>query len=69
MIDIREIMKGLLGETLEERHRKKNKRFGEGHRHAMLTNAPCKLVPIEPGDKVVGGRKSRRRRQQKWVRV
>lgn len=32
-----------------------------------LTHRHVKLVPIEKGDKRVGGRRSRRTRQFKWV--
>jgi hypothetical protein len=32
-----------------------------------LTNWQMKLVPVEKGDKVKGGRKSRRIRKFKWV--
>jgi hypothetical protein len=37
------------------------------HQKAPLTARQMRLVPVEPGDKIVGGRKSRRRRQFKWV--
>lgn len=50
----RELEDGISGRPYERR--------GEG-----LTNTPCKLVPVERGDKIVGGRKSRRHRQNKWV--
>lgn len=32
-----------------------------------LTSRPMKLVPVERGDKVRGGKRSRRMRKFKWV--
>jgi len=61
-----EFINDLFGGPLERR-KGKNPGWGRGKRSKKLTHREMKLVPVEKGDKVLGGRKSTRARQNKWV--
>lgn len=39
------------------------------NKRTPIVDHAIKLVPLEPGDKIYAGKKSRRRKRFKWVRV